>query len=943
MPMEIETLASLPVRGYKPEIAKPTTSTNTVFPGTQAETESFERPPPPYDQPCAAGETLQLGEQSGKKRKTRLIICIDGTYCDPDGTDTGYEGNSTNVFRVSTIVREGILDDGEWTQKVVYRPGLNNSWWLHKKLSGAFGHGLEAQIKDTYQLICEHNLERHDELFLFGFSRGAYTVRAVAGLLHWMKIPKMSLSSAEFERHFSQCLALYQDKKCGSQQRQNSIFNLTKNCREPPIIKFVGVFDTVKAFDDHDLYDIKLNSSIIHARQALALNERRTAFSPDVWTVGPKEATDFQEGTRTMLQAWFLGRHSEIGGSNKEDGLSLYPLQWMLSQAHDCGLILGGYIPAPYHDQDGNERCFEDTKELVFPTYSGQSLTSTNTGPFFMTHSNGIVTKLWDMRRVHASNAGYRIKLPSGLGNRLLYTMKDRVIFEYGELIGYHEDEPFGTFVHPSVYMIFELEVPISVNSEGWNFKRHLLSHKDKIRWTEGEMFWTLPSEDIDGRLKAVRILICGEAGIGKSTLINKVFGAEDLTPTSKTEHGVHDVNVGLTAEGAHYIIHDSCGFQSGNEKDIDDLIEFIKGRTTVSDISQRLHAIWYCIDSLRNRTLQDADKKLFALLETHDSNVPVVLVSTRLDRYETQIEAECKRAYIKKHGTKERALKSSDWDRIRELKDDAVEQFKEETRTNFQQTYPRLSGLVFTDADDETSISALMERTLGSIDNECVRSHLIKAQICSIDPKIDDAIKKSLELYKHAVRTAAAPIPVIGTVGGLVSTATVGGLIGKEIVGTFGFSGTSLDLGWETLTTCLTNKRALLGGMIGGELLTNGVVLGALSFTLPWAIPIVWGTRAAVNVLTAPQWGRMLLRTIADLILIMERAHWYSDEGKIDQDDIRSACNYYQEGDRQAKVHVDVDGLLGTFSINDTFNTTKLAAGLRIIVQKHRFQQAKE
>jgi hypothetical protein len=111
---------------------------------------------------------------------------------------------------------------------------------------------------------------------------------------------------------------------------------------------------------------------------------------------------------------------------------------------------------------------------------------------------------------------------------------------------------------------------------------------------------------------------------------------------------------------------------------------------------------------------------------------------------------------------------------------------------------------------------------------------------------------------------------------------------------------------------------------------------------TTPWVIPILLGTRAAVNVLTAPQWGRMLLRTIADLILIMERAHWYADEGKIDSDDIRSACNYYQEGDRQANVHKDIDGLLPTFSINDTFNTTKLAAGLKVIVQKHRFQQSK-
>jgi hypothetical protein len=67
-------------------------------------------------------------------------------------------------------------------------------------------------------------------------------------------------------------------------------------------------------------------------------------------------------------------------------------------------------------------------------------------------------------------------------------------------------------------------------------------------------------------------------------------------TPTSKTEHGVHNVNVGLTEEGKHYIIHDSCGFQSGNERDILDLIEFIKGRTTVSDISQRIHAIWFVL-----------------------------------------------------------------------------------------------------------------------------------------------------------------------------------------------------------------------------------------------------------------------------------------------------------------------------------------------------------
>lgn len=110
-------------------------------------TVSFECPPPPYDKTYIIEEKPHLREQPEKQQRTRLIICVDGTYCDPDGTDTGYEGNSTNVFRVATIVSEGVVGDGEWTQKVVYKPGLNNSWWVQKKLSGAFGHGLKTRSK----------------------------------------------------------------------------------------------------------------------------------------------------------------------------------------------------------------------------------------------------------------------------------------------------------------------------------------------------------------------------------------------------------------------------------------------------------------------------------------------------------------------------------------------------------------------------------------------------------------------------------------------------------------------------------------------------------------------------------------------------------------------------------------------------------------------------
>ncbi|KAI7328893.1 hypothetical protein KC315_g6422 [Hortaea werneckii] len=884
--------------------------------------------PPPVDQ-----------SSSEHKQKTRLIICVDGTYCDADGPDTSYSGNSTNVHRISTVVHDGDVEDGKWKQKVVYRRGLNDSRSLAKCFAGAFGYGIEEEIKEVYKLVCEQNLSKEDELYLFGFSRGAYVVRAIAGLLHWMKIPKVSTHSPDFDRHYEQCLGLYQKKRAGDPNRQNSILQIARDSRQPPIIKFVGTFDTVKAYDDKDLYDIKLNNSIMHARQALALNERRTKFAPECLD----KISCPRDGNHTMLQAWFLGRHSDIGGSNAQDGLSLYPLQWMLSEAHDCGLVLGARPLEPYVDESGIEQAFEDPGKLIFPVQLGQSLTSTNTGPFFFEVKNGIVVKLWDILRVHASHKRYGISLPSSPGNRVLYSFKDREISHDGKLVGYSDEEAFGTFIHPSVYMIDETEVQISINLLDYSFHTDILTFKANIEWGAEELFWKHPTEDIDGRLKAVRILICGEAGIGKSTLLNRSFGI-DLSPTHKTNHGVHDVNVGLTGEGKHYIIHDSCGFQSGNTKDIDDLVHFIKIRGAAVDISERLHAVWYCIDSLRNRAFLDVDQQLFALLKEAGSQIPVILISTRLDRYKDLTRGEIESEYKRRHGIKRGTrLDDEAYANVCGRTDEAVGLLKRETADSFRQRYPGIRGPLFTELaeeDEDDSIRPVMTETINSIDNDCVRLHMIKAQICLIGPKIDSAVDESIKLYKHAVRTAAAPVPVVGSLGGVISTATVGGLIGTEICTIFGYSGSSLDLGWETLTTSLGNRRAM-GAAVGGEAFMTGLGIGAMTLSGPLAVPLVWGTRAAVNVLTAVQLARLLLRHIADTILIMERAHWFAEDGNIDSEDIRRACQYYAGRPPQQQVHAEVDALLPTFSVNAAFDNQKMAAGLRKIIHKNRFQQS--
>lgn len=114
---------------------------------------------------------------------------------------------------------------------------------------------------------------------------------------------------------------------------------LVSSTRPAPIIKFVGAFDTVKAVRDEDLYNIRFNPSIQHLRHALALNEDRRRFEPEYLFPFSNDCSQVLM-QRTFIQAWFVGAHIDIGGSNRKDGLSLYPLQWMLLESRGCGLCL---------------------------------------------------------------------------------------------------------------------------------------------------------------------------------------------------------------------------------------------------------------------------------------------------------------------------------------------------------------------------------------------------------------------------------------------------------------------------------------------------------------------------------------------------------------------------------------------------------------------------
>jgi len=216
----------------------------------------------------------------------------------------------------------------------------------HDRVSaGVTGKRLHKNIMDDYRYIVQ-NYSPGDEIFLFGFSRGAYTIRSLCGLINNCGIvtrPDAGLIQTAFE-HYKRPGALY------APRRLKSVEFRRVHSHPSRTIRFAGVWDTVGAMgiplsflgflDDKDeFYDTKIGSNVHIARHALAIDEIRSDFPPRVWI--PKPATD-------MKQVWFVGAHSDVGGSYTPDKdgslLSDIPLGWMMRQAAEAGLTLEPHL-----------------------------------------------------------------------------------------------------------------------------------------------------------------------------------------------------------------------------------------------------------------------------------------------------------------------------------------------------------------------------------------------------------------------------------------------------------------------------------------------------------------------------------------------------------------------------------------------------------------------
>ncbi|KAF4478988.1 hypothetical protein CGGC5_v012775 [Colletotrichum fructicola Nara gc5] len=292
----------------------------------------------------------------------RIVVCVDGTWFNEDGREGHGHGNNSNVFRIYASVKIGKTTDGdgnEVEQIAKYFPGIGtNKMPLNRFNDGMTGKGCEEQIQEVYasQYCCREIKSKDDEVWLFGFSRGAYVVRAVSVLLN-----NTTIREVLNVKDTSMWKAI---KSFGVRRRRTGLAGQEfrwrrENTRDPPKIRFLGLFDTVKMTFGKDTIDISDLSFTNEIRHALAINEERKTFP--LLPIDPIENTEVKQNNHRCIQAWFVGAHADMGGGADHDGLSLYPLQWMMIESMAQGLVLD------YDPPDCIKGLIDSPMDLAFP------------------------------------------------------------------------------------------------------------------------------------------------------------------------------------------------------------------------------------------------------------------------------------------------------------------------------------------------------------------------------------------------------------------------------------------------------------------------------------------------------------------------------------------------------------------------------------------------
>ena len=273
----------------------------------------------------------------------RLVVCCDGTWNTPDQKDRGVQRPS-NVVKIARWVLPQAPDGT--VQKLHYDRGVGTGDWIDRLFGGAFGVGLSHNAREAYEFLSV-NHEAGDEVYFFGFSRGAYTVRRTVGMLR-----KCGLAPKADKATIKEAFAVYEKRESlaegGADSNAALAFRAKHGAQRIPV-HFLGVWDTVgshgiagvlgqlgSSVSRARFHDRILSSDVEHACHAVAIDECRRLFQPTLFQLS---RTGAQHG-HVLEQSWFAGAHSNVGGGYENTGLSDIALHWMAARAGARGLAL---------------------------------------------------------------------------------------------------------------------------------------------------------------------------------------------------------------------------------------------------------------------------------------------------------------------------------------------------------------------------------------------------------------------------------------------------------------------------------------------------------------------------------------------------------------------------------------------------------------------------
>ncbi|KAI0449713.1 hypothetical protein F5B21DRAFT_493341 [Xylaria acuta] len=851
----------------------------------------------------------------------RLIVCVDESNYTEDGT-LGH-GNASNVFRLQSLAATGatLIDrHGRYVSQTLRYHRAAKESGIFARLQSRTDGSIDQQVKYIVEDICRWVGGPQAELFLYGSGRGAYIVQVVASLLHLMGTPK---SMDDFDQLYETALALEIARKRNDALNGGKLTaHLKAHCHGPPRVQFLGVFDALRADVEKHEYESSFVSSVRHFRHALAFNDTQT--TPCLWEnpVG-EEMRD-----RSFIQAWFMGAHQDICGGSEHDGLSLFPLQWMLLESIRAGIVFK------------SDRSIATIMSLVFPQFAGgiPDLGAEERAHWRIKYVNGIEVTVFDLQSVQVeSKSGSDHAIRFKAGNRTQKSQR-RVFNSDKSLIGWAPSSPYGNIIHPSTFAILDRNARYYDQGVFKARKRDLSAFLEYIDdqgrphpWLEGI---TLQ----DTGVKAFRILVCGKTGVGKSTLINKVFGVEMTEESTTYSQGVHDINTAFeNPNHPGLLIHDSRGWQAGSDMELDEIAKFLRHRAFQKNPAEALHVIWFCVNSDVSR-IEEADRRTFEIIAQYSSDVPVFVIGTKKDRLIAFRKMELLETFMEKTGDYKEASRL------------ANEQANEYAETQFLQLRDQLSNLEHYKADgyscvskdDHEGIRKLIGDTLELIADERVRVFCVAAQVVDVEQKIDQAITEVMRLGAHAIRTAMVPLPA----SGLIGTPTVSRILCEHVMQCFGFPKATPEAVEEIMSKVVMKN---LKSFMRVSLIQFGTISAvAVGAAIPsGGIGIIAGIAGCI--LSTPPTARMLLKCACDMILILERSFRY--QGKyISVKQLEDAAVYYTttitkklDGTPillQQNVHDQIDQMVPLKNVGIGFKFGKLRSGLQEIIYMNRYDK---